>query len=130
MRDDQFSPYEMHAAVGDEGYQRELADAVKGRLGEWSLLVPMGRALEFGKVLTIHAARAGVRGEATQLAQSLLRLSSEPASLESSDSDTQSMLDLVLVSPVLMRVARYVVLSIHAIEEEDVGALYRGWVWA
>jgi hypothetical protein len=64
------------------------------------------------------------------LAEFLLRLASEPASLATApQQELNSRLNTVLKSPVLLRAARFLVLAIDAIESEDFGGTYRGWAW-
>lgn len=129
-RDDRFKIDDLQDAVGDQGYQRALAAAVTGALDGWRPLEPEKRARALATALVAHGRTAGVNGENVRLAEFLLRLASEPASLSAwSGDEIRPALELALTSPVLLRTARLVVLGIHAMEDDDAGATYRGWAW-
>jgi hypothetical protein len=130
VRDDAFAPRDLQGLVGEEGYQRALADIISRSLEDWRSVEPEKRAQAFAGVLAEHARPAGVAREDVRLAECLLRLASEPASLSAwPEDEVRSALELTLVSPLLLRAARFLVLAIHATEEEDAGTMYRGWAW-
>jgi len=127
---DEYPLDEFRAAIGDESYQRALADAIQRGLPDWLQMEPTKRGNAFAVALAAHGHRAGVGRDDGPLAELLLRLASEPASVSGSLDELTSVIDLALVSPVLMRAARFLVLAIHCSETEDVGTTYRGWAWA
>ena len=122
---------DLREGVGVEDYQRGIADAISRRLGGWHALDPEKRAHEFGSVLATFSYRTHVRDDATRVAEFLLRAASEPSSLEGWPADDKaSLVERVMVSPMLIRAARFVVLSIHLDSDDDSGSTYRGWSWA
>jgi hypothetical protein len=130
-RDGGFPLRDLQDTVGDEGYQRALAGSIREGADGWRALEPEKRAGAFATVLAAHGRLAGVGREDGPLAEWLLRLASEPASLDGwPEEEFHSALDLTLVSPVLVRAARFLVLAIHCTEEDDIGTTYRGWAWA
>jgi hypothetical protein len=131
-RSDSFVFQELREAVGAEGYQRGIADAISRRLGAWDALDPEKRAHEFGSVLATFSHRTRVRDDASRVGEFLLRAASEPSSLEGWPANEKaSFVDRVLNSPVLIRAARFVVLGIHLdSDDDDPVSTYRGWSWA
>lgn len=117
-------------AIGDAQYQRALAREV----GRWIDALRPAQAQEraelLAELLAKHARTAGVRGEDHLLAEFLLRLASEPASLARWPSeDLEAQLTLTLNSPVLLRAARSMVLAIDTLEVPSVSATHGGWAW-
>lgn len=127
---DEYPLQEFEAAVGEEGYQRQLADVIGRTAVNWITLEPEKRADAFADALATYARRAGVGRDDAPLAEFLLRLASEPASVSGSMDEIHAALELTFLSPVLIRTARLVVLIIHCSEEHDLGTTYRGWAWA
>jgi hypothetical protein len=120
----------LQEAVGDQAYQRELADDLGRQVGTFRALRPEDRAQPFSTVLSAHASRAGIRGDDPQFAEFLLRLASEPGSLVTWPfEDLQSGAQLALASPVLLRSARFIVLAVQALASSDGRATYGGWSW-
>jgi hypothetical protein len=129
-RDDQFSFQQLQDTVGDDTYQKALAAAIRRRLLSWQALEPAKRAEEFAAVLSTFKHRTLVDHAEWHFAEFLLRLASEPATImEWPESAIRTALDRTLVSPVLLRAARFVVLAVHLDESEDSGSTYRGWSW-
>ncbi len=129
-RDDQFSFQQLQDTVGDETYQKALAAAIRRRVVSWQALEPTKRAEEFAAVLATFRHRTLVDRIEWHFAEFLLRLASEPATImEWPESAIRTALERALVSPVLLRAARFVVLAIHLDEAEDSGSTYRGWSW-
>jgi hypothetical protein len=116
--------------VGDRPYQRSLARALLRATDRMVRLTPEDRAVLLAQVLAAYASGAGVQRGDFSFSQFLLRLASDPASLVATAEGTDRYrLDQVLESPFLFRAARFVVLTVHAMMEEDTGSTYRGWVW-
>ena len=129
-RSDSYVFQDLRDGVGMEDYQRSIADAISRRLAGWHALVPEKRAHEFGAVLATLSYRTHVRDGAARVAEFLLRAASDPSSLESWPADDKaSLVEQVLVSPMLIRAARFVVLGIHLDSDDDSGSTYRGWSW-
>jgi len=129
-RDDEFSFQQLHDTVGEETYQRAMAEAIRRRLLTWQTLEPSKRAEEFASVLSTFKHRTLVDRAEWHFAEFLLRLASDPATvMDWPLSALRTALDRTLVSPVLLRAARFVVLAIHLDEDEDSGSVYRGWSW-
>ncbi|MGH3493758.1 MAG: hypothetical protein ACRDQ1_11035, partial [Sciscionella sp.] len=130
-RNDSYVFQDLREGVGMEEYQRGIAEAISRRLGGWHALDPEKRAHEFGSVLATFSYRTHVRDDATRVAEFLLRAASEPSSLEGWPADDKAALvERVIVSPMLIRAARFVVLGIHLDSDDDSGSTYRGWSWA
>lgn len=129
-RDDQFSFQQLQDTVGDDTYQKALAAAIRRRLLSWQALEPAKRAEEFAAVLSTFKHRTFVDHTEWHFTEFLLRLASEPATItEWPESAIRTALERTLVSPVLLRAARFVVLAVHLDESEDSGSTYRGWSW-
>jgi hypothetical protein len=121
---------ELEAALAVEPYQRALARTLLHEIDGMLRLRPERRAGALAGILATHARRPGVRRVDSALAEFLLRMASEPASLATTpQQELKSRLDTVLKSPVLLRAARFLVLAIDAIESEDSGSTHRGWAW-
>jgi len=130
IRDDAFTFHELQTMVGEETYQEALAAAIQHHLVGWTALVPEARAEGFASVLATYKHRTYVEPGDKRFAEFLLRLASEPATLfEWPEDEVRESLDRVLVSPVLVRVARFLVLGIHLDEDEAAGSTYGGWLW-
>lgn len=129
-RDDSYVFQDLRDGVGMEDYQRRIADAISRRLAAWHALDPEKRAYEFGSVLATFSYRTHVRDNAARVAEFLLRAASDPSSLESWPADDKaSLVEQVIVSPMLIRAARFIVLGIHLDSDDDSGSTYRGWSW-
>lgn len=125
---DEVSASELESAVGEDGYQSTLASELSWTVRRWYELEPEQRADEFADVLARHARPAGVLASDPRLAEFLLRLASSPATLAAWPSDElRTQIERVMTSPVLLRAARFVVISVQVTEDEeaDVGA----WAW-
>lgn len=103
--------------VGDQNYQRGLARALQYRVDAIQALEPAKRVVSLATALALHARQAGVEGEDHLLAEFLLRLASDPGSLPARA--IADHLELVLVSPVLLRAARFLVLAGAASARDD-----------
>ncbi len=129
-RSDSYVFQDLRDGVGMEDYQRGIADAISRRLASWHALDPEKRAHEFGSLLATFSYRTHVRDDAAWVAEFLLRAASDPSSLESWPADDKaSLVEQVLVSPMLIRAARFIVLGIHLDSDDDSGSTYRGWSW-
>jgi hypothetical protein len=129
-RDDQFSFQQLQDTVGGETYQKGLAEAIRRRVLSWQSLEPGKRAEEFAGALSIFKQRTGVDRREWDFAEFLLRLASAPGTIIAWPETTVRLaLTRVLVSPVLLRAARFVVLAVHLDQTEDNGSIYRGWSW-
>ena len=128
-RTDEHSFQELRSTVGPDGYQRALAEAIVRRIRTWEALEPSKRAVEFAAVLALHAHRTLVHRSDARFAEFLLRLASEPATVVQAANNLRDDVERVMVSPVLLRLARFVVLAFHLDEESDTGSTYRGWTW-
>jgi hypothetical protein len=130
LRDDEFSFWELRASVGDERYQKDLVEAIRRRLSSWQFLEPSKRAIEFASTLAMFKHHTAVDRKDEWFSTFLLKLASDPAALaEWSTTEILPALHRVIASPLLMRIARFVVLAIHMDESDDVGSIYRGWSW-
>jgi len=116
--------FDLETALGNEPYQRNLArELLRGIDGLISLSADK-RVQPFAELLADHARRAGVRSGDLRLADFLLRLASDPASLARvAEAEMTSAIELVLTSPLLVRAARFVVLAVDATGNGG------GWVW-
>ena len=130
-REDEYSFRQLQTGVGEDGYQEALAEAIHRRLLGWQVLEPTKRAEEFAAVLATFKHWTLVEHTDARFADFLLRLASEPATIDAwPENEVRSSLERALVSPVLVRAARFLVLAIHLDEEEDSGSTYRGWSWS
>lgn len=131
-RHDGYVFQDLREGVGIEEYQRGIADAISRRLAVWHALDPEKRSHEFGSVLATFSYRTHVSDDASRVAEFLLRVASEPSSLEGWPSDDKaSLVERVITSPVLIRAARFVILAIHLdSDDDDSASTYRGWSWA
>jgi hypothetical protein len=129
-REDTYTFHELQATVGEEDYQEELTTAIQSQLVRWMKLEPEQRAVEFLSLLVTYRGRTSVAAGEERFAEFLLRLASEPGTLFDWPADeVRKYVDRTLVSPVLIRAARFVVLAIHLDEEDDTGSTFRGWSW-
>jgi hypothetical protein len=129
-RDNNFTFAELQLMVGEETYQKTIAEAIQRRIVRWEALEPEKRAVEFAALLATFKYRMAVSRNEPRFAEFLLRLASEPATLAAwPKTEVREALDRVLPSPVLMRAARFLVLAVHMDELEDTGAPYEGWAW-
>ena len=127
---DEYSFRQLRDAVGGETYQKDLAGAISGQILRWQPLTPHDRAEGFAAVLGSFRHWTRVDGADWRLAEFLLRLASEPATINGwPDERLRAAVMRVIVSPVLVRAARFVVLAIHLDEADDTGTVYRGWSW-
>ncbi len=129
-RSDAYTFIELQKGVGEEGYQQALADSIQRRVLAWEALEPTKRAEDFAAVLGSFKHRTLVDHSDERFAEFLLRVASDPATIVGWPvEEIRSSLDRVLVSPVLVRAARFLVLAIHLDEADDSGSTYRGWSW-
>jgi hypothetical protein len=127
---DEYSFRQLRDAVGEETYQKDLAGAISGQILRWLPLAPHDRAEGFAAVLGSFRHWTRVDGADWQFAEFLLRLASEPATINGwQDEHLRTAVMRVIVSPVLVRAARFVVLAIHLDQADDTGTVYRGWSW-
>lgn len=130
LADDAFVFQQLQQGVGEETYQRGLADALRRQVGNWHQLEPAKRTVELAAVLGLFQHRTFVEATDYRFAELLLRLASDPGSLTNwPDTELRKAVERLLALPVLIRVARFVVLAIHLDEEEETGSVYRGWSW-
>jgi hypothetical protein len=119
----------LRGAIGDGVYQRRLADALRRAVPEFQAGDGPSRMALFAAVLGEHARPAGVTGADRSLAEFLLRLATDPATLLTWPTNAlYELLGLTLTSPVLLRAARFVVLATTT-DDEDSGLTYAGWPW-
>ncbi|MDQ2876079.1 MAG: hypothetical protein M3Y33_15340, partial [Actinomycetota bacterium] len=120
----------MRAAVGAAPYQAALAGLIAGRLDAWRDDLPEERATDLGSMLNTQLPGGGLNPVSARQAELLLRLASEPASIENwPRHEVDTAIERAMIVPVLMRAARFAVLAIHASTDEDNGTTYRGWEW-
>ncbi|WP_326561220.1 hypothetical protein [Micromonospora sp. NBC_01796] len=126
--DDYFTFRELEQAVGDEVHQRSLAHAIGGEQAyAWVRIETERRGETFAPLLVPYVRNTAFGAEGEHLAQILLRLSSEPGTLDNTN-ELRSALELAIVSPVLVRAARFIVLAVHSLAKDDDG-IYQGWSW-
>jgi hypothetical protein len=122
-------PRALRAAIGNEvAYQQQLASALVGELTTIAQLDIADRVLAFAQLLEQHARAVGVHGIDRPFAEFLLRFVSEPGALCGwPPAEREALLERALDSPLLVRAARFVVLTTAA--DEDTGTTYPGWTW-
>jgi len=121
---------ELARLVGDEPWQRQLANDITPRLEEWQHLNPDKRAEAFAEALDVVAGRVGLRNDTGRAAEFLLRLASDPGTLIAWPAeDSDALIGISLVSPVLARAARLIVLAVDSALNADDDATYTGWSW-
>jgi hypothetical protein len=119
----------MQAAIGAAPYQVALAGLIADRLEAWRGAHPEERAADLGSMLDAHLP-GGIGPGSARRAELLLRLASEPATIEAwPQHEVNSAIERAIIGPVLMRAARFAVLAIHATTDQDTGTTYRGWEW-
>jgi superfamily I DNA/RNA helicase len=120
----------MQAGVGVAPYQRALAASIASSLTAWKAVTPEKRAPGFGAILNGYVPQAELGHDYAKIGELLLRLASEPASLMAwPHQDVAVAVDKMLVTPVILRAARFTVLAIHSATTEDTMSTYRGWEW-
>ena len=130
LRDDQYSFRQLQEGVGDETYQKALAEAIQRRIVGWLALEPTKRAEEFAGAVAIYRHRTTVQRTEHRFAEFLLRLASDPATLADwPESEVRPFLERIVESPLLIRAARFLVLAVHIDEDDDTGTTFRGWSW-
>lgn len=128
--EDEYSFLRLQEGVGKETYQRKLAATIRQQILKWEELAPQGRAEEFAVALSTFGYWTRVGRAEWPFAEFLLRLASEPATITGWPEKTLlAAAERVILSPVLMRAARFAVLAIHLDEADDTGTVYRGWSW-
>jgi hypothetical protein len=121
---------ELEAALGNEPYQQALARELLREIDGMTILPPEKRVQPLATLLATHARHVGPHRGDPHIAEFLLRLASEPASLATApQEELMRHVELALTSPLLLRAARFIVLAVDAIETDDVGATHRGWAW-
>lgn len=131
-QNDSYVFQDLRDGVGIEEYQRSIAEAISRRIGSWHALTPEKRADELGALLAQRAHRTHVNVDPGHVAEFLLRAASEPSSLKDWPIEEKAnVVEQIMTSPFLIRVARFVVLGIHLdTEDDDLTSTYRGWSWA
>ncbi|MCV0371878.1 hypothetical protein, partial [Filomicrobium sp.] len=121
---------EVQHAVGDLRQHHVLAASLLRDVEAMLALTPQQRSMRLMRLLDTHTPNAGHGRGRFPLAQFALQLASDPASLAAtSESELDLALQLLLVSTIVIRVARLLVLEVHALIEHDTGGIYRGWSW-
>lgn len=122
-------PRVLSDAIGAVPYQRLLASGLAEKRGAFHAADVAGRVTALAALLSQHARPAGVDGIDRRLAEFLLRLTTEPGTLISwPAADLESLLGRALESPLLVRAARFLVVTTDT--GEDLGSVYAGWTWA
>jgi hypothetical protein len=122
---------ELEALVGDKPDHKAIASSVRQSLPEWKGLGAEARGRAFGTILMRFGGRAGVADNVPGLGEFLLRLASDPGTLLAWDeSERSEFLTLVLVSPMLLRAARFAVLAIDVQTTDPSFTTFGGWTWA
>jgi hypothetical protein len=130
LPDDEYSFRQLQEGVGDETYQKALAEAIQRRLVGWLAMEPAKRAEEFAGAVAIYRHRTRVQPTEHRFAEFLLRLASDPATLADwPESEIRPFVVRIMESPVLIRAARFLVLAVHIDEDDDTGTTFRGWSW-
>lgn len=107
---------EMQQLVGDSQAQRDVARYIARHLWQWSKSLSALRE-GLGEAIAPITASTGI-GNPRDAADFLLLLASRPGSLDGGDStELDRMLKCVLVSPVLIRAARFAILGIEDLHE-------------
>ncbi|MQS06204.1 hypothetical protein [Streptomyces alkaliphilus] len=107
---------EMQKLVGEAPAQRAVARYIAGHLWQWGDSMPALRE-GLSEAIGSIAADTGI-GDPRVAAEFLLLLASTPGSLESWDeTEREKMLRCVLISPVLIRAARFAILATEDLRE-------------
>lgn len=116
-------------AIGDSAYQRRLANALRCAVPVFQAEDVPSRVARFAAILGEHGRQAGATGTDSPLAEFLLRLATDPATLLNwPTTASHELLGLTMTSPVLLRAARFVVLA-TATGDDDAASIYPGWTW-
>lgn len=125
-----FEPARLQSAVGDKPFYQSLARDLARHVSQFRRLPPEKRAAPFAVALAAHSHNSWMHAGNSRLAEFLLRLASDPASLarwpaDELKADVQRVLDL----PVLARAARFLVLMTQQ-DESGTSSSRRGvWRW-
>ncbi len=112
------------------GYQAVIAGALAEQLPHLATAQLSERVSRFAEILAATAGQAGVDTVDLSLAEFLLQLASDPGVMSRVNDDELSYyINLVIVSPVLLRAARCVVIGTHLAQSEDSISVFRGWRW-
>jgi hypothetical protein len=127
---DEYSFQDLKSLVGTETYQVSIANSIAENLAGWTALKPYERVEGFFSVLMVYRLRLRIEPSDVRFAEFLLRLASDASSLgDWSSEEVRESIDRSLVSPVLTRAARFLVLGVHLDVDEDSASTYRGWLW-
>lgn len=131
LRDDTVPLTQLRDGVGMERYQQQLAADLSRQTYPLAELEAHTRAEGFAAALRTHARQLPVLSDHQRFAEFLLRLASDPPPVRIwAGDDLDDSLALVLTSPVLLRAARYVVLAVSRVTDDDTqDVLSPGWVW-
>lgn len=121
-------PRSLCDAIGDVAYQRLLAFRLADDRAALATAGAVSRVAALAEALSQYARPVGVDGIERQLAEFLLRLSTEPGTLAGwHTADLEGLLRRTLDSPLLVRAARLLVVTTDT--GEDTTSIYPGWVW-
>lgn len=113
----------MQNAVGVTPSHRAIASTIAHSFYKW--LTPESLLVGFSEVITPHLIASGVRGKPSA-PRFLLTLAGRPGRITEWDpSEAESLIDRVLLSPILYRAARFAVLGTRALNDAD--GLERGF---
>jgi hypothetical protein len=122
---------ELSKAIGSTAYEGIIAGDVKRRAPGFSSLSLDARVLECARFLRRIAPnmRPGIPPE--WHAEFMLRLASSPSQASTWAGQWSRVgIDMALQHPIMLRVARYIVLAVHFAVDRPLGAsLYEGWAW-
>ena len=123
----------MRARIEEASYRQALAASIAGSLPAWNGMAPEKRVSAFGAIINAYVPQAEFGRNYARIGEFLLRLASEPASLVAWPSEeVTGVIEKMLLTPVILRAARFTVLAIHAATVEDsenTVSAYRGWEW-
>jgi hypothetical protein len=123
-------PSRLQAAVGEERYQARLAADLALHIHEWTAEAPEDRASAFAERLVRYAPWLMSGTDSRSMAEFLLRLASQPASLARWPAvEVRAKLEQTLNSPVLLRAARFLVLALEAEQVTDDAPPVGRWTW-
>jgi tetratricopeptide (TPR) repeat protein len=128
---DEIHTSEIEHAIGDAPPHRALARQLLRDIHEILPLAPPRRARRLARMMATHVpAFEHYRGQFS-FAEFVLRLASDPPSLaDLPGGELAAGLANALISPVVVRASRFIVLAVDAWTETDTGSIYRGWSWA
>lgn len=120
----------LEAAVGEESYQQAIAHKIAESVISWADESPESRSRPLMEILARFGRPTGATSDDQQLGEFLLRLASDPGSLLSwGEPDQSRCMNLALLSPVLVRAARYAVLALEERAADSTFSTFGGWTW-